>query len=120
MKSGFISAIILALTVGTIAGVWSYLADHEIGHEEINDIHPYHDIVFGGVLFLGTFCAMIIACFNGTCTPMVATSCELDPAKSAGPFETALQDIFGQTILVGASYVIFRYTEPTFWENGSY
>ena len=120
MKSGIITAVVLAMTVGIIAGLWSYFEDHKLENKEkvkveINEVYPYHDVVFAGVIFLATFCALTIACFNGTLTPMVATSFGLDPAKTAGPFETALQDVFGQTILVGASYLIFMYTEPEFW-----
>ena len=67
---------------------------------------------------------MMIACFNGSATPIVADKCGLDPAKVAGPLETAFQDIFGQTFLLGVSFLVFRYTEPYFWfeldSNGSY
>ena len=35
----------------------------------------------------------------------------LDPAKIAGPMETAFQDVVGQSFLLGISYVIFSETE---------
>ena len=35
----------------------------------------------------------------------------LDPAKIAGPLETAFQDIVGQSFLLGVSYAIFSVTE---------
>ena len=35
----------------------------------------------------------------------------LDPAKIAGPMETAFQDVVGQSFLLGVSYLIFSVTE---------
>ena len=35
----------------------------------------------------------------------------LDPAKIAGPMETAFQDVVGQSFLLGVSYIIFSETE---------
>ena len=35
----------------------------------------------------------------------------LDPAKIAGPLETAFQDIVGQSFLLGVSFLIFSATE---------
>ena len=59
---------------------------------------------------------MMIACFNGSATPIAANRCGFDPAKVAGPLETAFQDIFGQTFLLGGSFLVFKYTEPYFWQ----
>ena len=36
---------------------------------------------------------------------------KLDPAKIAGPLETAFQDIVGQSFLLGVSFLVFHYTE---------
>ena len=35
----------------------------------------------------------------------------LDPAKIAGPLETAFQDVVGQSFLLGVSYMVFKATE---------
>ena len=40
-----------------------------------------------------------------------ANMLRLDPAKIAGPLETAFQDIVGQSFLLGVSYAIFSVTE---------
>ena len=40
---------------------------------------------------LGTFLSMVISSTNGTLTPFFAHMCNLDPAKIAGPLETAFQ-----------------------------
>lgn len=42
---------------------------------------------------------------------MKANILKLDPAKIAGPLETAFQDIVGQSFLLGVSYAIFSSTE---------
>ena len=40
-----------------------------------------------------------------------ANMLKLDPAKIAGPLETAFQDIVGQSFLLGVSFAIFSVTE---------
>ena len=53
MKSGFISASIVAVTIGVIGTMWSYLAVEKIENEEISSVYPHHDLVFGiALLFL--------------------------------------------------------------------
>ena len=115
IKSGLISATVVSITIGLIGTSWSYFGDEKIGNEEISKGYLHHDFLFGGVLFFGSWISMMIACFNGSATPIAADSCGLDPAKVAGPLETAFQDIFGQTFLLGVSFLIFRYSEPYFW-----
>ena len=105
----------MAITIGSVGILWSYFGNEEIGGKEISKVYPHHDFVIGGILLFGSWISMMIACFNGSATPLVAEKCGLDPAKVAGPLETALQDIFGQTFLLGVSLLIFRYSEPYFW-----
>ena len=119
VKSGLISATIVALTIGMIGTSWSYSVEEKIMNEEISSVYPQHDFVFGFTLLLGSWIAMMIACFNGSATPIAADRCGFDPAKVAGPLETAFQDIFGQTFLLGGSFLIFRYTEPYFWDSNA-
>ena len=99
-----------------IGTMWSCLVDEKIKNEEISDIYPRHNLVFGCALLFGSWVSMMIACFNGSVTPIAASRCGFDPAKVAGPLETAFQDIFGQTLLLGGSFLIFKYTEPYFWQ----
>lgn len=117
VKSGLISATIIALTIGVIGTIWSTVVKENIMNEEISSVYPRHDIAFGCTLLLGSWIAMMIACFNGSATPIAADRCGLDPAKVAGPLETAFQDIFGQTFILGGSFLIFKYTEPYFWSE---
>ena len=72
---------------------------------------PEHPFVFGTVLFMGTWISMMIACVNGSGIPILAKMLKLDPAKIAGPMETAFQDVIGQSFLLGVSYAVFSSTE---------
>ena len=67
--------------------------------------------MFGGVIFLGTWISMMVSTVNGAGTPVLAKLLKLDPAKIAGPLETAFQDIVGQSFLLGVCYLIFSTTE---------
>ena len=82
--------------------------------------------MFGGILFLGTWISMIISTVNGAGIPILvwtagylytvtvalqAKKTGLDPAKIAGPMETAFQDVVGQSFLLGVSMLVFSQTE---------
>ncbi len=73
---------VCALTLGLIAGVW--------------DRHW----VFGLVVFLGMFLSVNIAGVIGTCIPLLSKRAGFDPALTAGPFETAFQDVVGISIFL--------------------
>ncbi len=77
-----------ALTLGLIAGVW--------------DRHW----VFGLVVFLGMFASVNIAGVIGTCIPLLSKRAGFDPALTAGPFETAFQDVVGISIFLGLATVM--------------
>ncbi|XP_023331015.1 uncharacterized protein LOC111703346 [Eurytemora carolleeae] len=67
--------------------------------------------LFGGVLFVGTWISMMVSTVNGASTPILATILQIDPAKIAGPLETAFQDIVGQSFLLGLSYMAFHHIQ---------
>jgi len=73
---------VCALTLGLIAGVW--------------DRHW----MFGLVVFLGMFISVNIAGVIGTCIPLLSKRAGFDPALTAGPFETAFQDVVGISIFL--------------------
>lgn len=106
IKSGLLVASTVAVVIGGVGTVWSHLAD-----EEINKDFPRHPYVLGALLFAGTWISMMISTVNGAGTPILAHFLNLDPAKITGPLETAFQDIVGQSFLLGASYIVFHYTE---------
>lgn len=75
------SALILALTcgviLGTVGGLWS-------GHAP-----------FGIIIGIALVTSMLTAGFMGSVIPMLSKRLGFDPATTAGPFETAFQDVIG-------------------------
>lgn len=62
---------------------------------------------FGLVVFLGMFMAVNIAGVVGTCVPLLSKRAGFDPALTAGPFETAFQDVIGISIFLSlASWLL--------------
>lgn len=60
-------------------------------------------------LFIAEIQVIVNSSFN--ISNVQANMLRLDPAKIAGPLETAFQDIVGQSFLLGVSYAIFSVTE---------
>lgn len=56
--------------------------------------------VFGTIVGLSTFVSVNISGIAGTGLPMLSKRLGFDPALSAGPFTTALQDVIGVTIFL--------------------
>lgn len=79
-----------ALTLGLIGGIW--------------DKHW----AFGLVVFLGMFASVNIAGIVGTCVPLLSKRAGFDPALTAGPFETAFQDVIGISIFLSLASFLLR------------
>jgi magnesium transporter len=79
-----------ALTLGIIGGIW--------------DRHW----AFGLVVFLGMFASVNIAGIVGTCVPLLSKRAGFDPALTAGPFETAFQDVIGISIFLSLASFLLR------------
>lgn len=56
--------------------------------------------VFGVVVGLSMFVSINISGIVGTSTPMISKRLGFDPAMTAGPFETAFQDVVGIAIFL--------------------
>jgi len=108
VKSGLVAATLAAAVMATVGASWCFL---DPDSEQINKSDPEHPFVFGFVLFLGTWLSMMISTVNGAGTPVLAQLARIDPAKIAGPLETAFQDVVGQSFLLGLCYAIFHATE---------
>ncbi len=80
-----------ALALGLIAALW--------------DRHW----AFGLVVFLGMFASVNIAGIVGTCVPLLSKRAGFDPALTAGPFETAFQDVIGISIFLSLASVLLRW-----------
>jgi magnesium transporter len=75
--AGLLLALMNGLVLGGIAIFWS-------GH-----------LMFGFVVGIGMTCSMLTASLMGTLIPMLSKRLGFDPAATAGPFETAFQDVIG-------------------------
>lgn len=80
-----------ALVLSIIAGIW----DKHFG--------------FGLVVFLGMFASVNIAGVVGTCVPLLSKRAGFDPALTAGPFETAFQDVVGISIFLSLASVLLKW-----------
>ena len=80
-----------ALVLSIIAGIW----DHHFG--------------FGLVVFLGMFASVNIAGVVGTCVPLLSKRAGFDPALTAGPFETAFQDVIGISIFLSLASLLLNW-----------
>lgn len=84
-------AFVAGLTLGLIAVVWS------------------RRLPFGLVVGVAMTCAIITAGFMGTVIPMLSKRFGFDPATTAGPFETAFQDVIGFTVFLWLASLLARW-----------
>ena len=80
-----------ALVLGTIGAIW--------------DRHW----IFGLTVFLGMFLAVNIAGVVGTIVPLLSKRAGFDPALTAGPFETAFQDVVGISIFLSLASLMLNW-----------
>ncbi|MCS7254414.1 MAG: magnesium transporter [Armatimonadota bacterium] len=67
------------------------------------------DPVFGFIVGFSIFVAINLSGFVGTVVPMISKRLGFDPALTAGPFETAIQDVVGVTILLGLATLLLHF-----------
>ena len=75
-------AAVMAMTVTLVAAMWS------------------HRVLFGLVVGVSMLCAVLTAGLLGTVIPIVSKRFGFDPATTAGPFETAMQDVIGFSVFL--------------------
>lgn len=80
-----------ASALGIIAGIWA------------------HWWAFGLVVFLGMFASVNIAGVVGTVVPLISKRAGFDPALTAGPFETAFQDVIGISIFLSLAAALLHW-----------
>ncbi|MFN3604962.1 MAG: magnesium transporter [Leptonema sp. (in: bacteria)] len=66
-------------------------------------------IKFGLVVAISMFISINLSGFIGTVTPMISKRLGIDPAITAGPFETAFQDVIGITIFLTLAKLMFEF-----------
>jgi magnesium transporter len=64
---------------------------------------------FGLTVFLGMFLAVNIAGIVGTVVPLLSKRAGFDPALTAGPFETAFQDVVGISIFLSLAALLLNW-----------
>jgi len=84
----FLMALTCGAVLGTIGAVW---AKH---------------LPFGIVIGIALSCSMLTAGLMGTIIPSVSKRMGFDPATTAGPFETAFQDIVGFAVFLGLATML--------------
>lgn len=90
LQTTLIIGIVCGLVVGTIGGLWH-------GKWE-----------FGFVVGFSMLLAINTSGFIGTCAPMISKKLGFDPALTAGPFETAFQDVIGITIFLSLATLLLH------------
>jgi magnesium transporter len=83
--------------IGIIAAVWY-----------TNDVMGTK-ILFGAVVGTSMFISVNISGLVGTSVPMISKSLGFDPAITAGPFETAFQDVVGITIFLSMATLLLHW-----------
>src|SRR5437867_23748 len=81
---------VCALVVGSVGMLW-------------------HSPAFGLVVALSMFASVNLSGFAGTMIPMLSKRLGFDPAITAGPFETALQDVLGVTIFLSLATALLSW-----------
>ncbi|MEK6650240.1 MAG: magnesium transporter [Bacteroidota bacterium] len=79
------------LVLGAIAGLW------------------HGTFLFGLVVGTSMFISINFSGLIGTATPMISSSLGFDPAITAGPFETAFQDIIGITVFLSLATAMLQW-----------
>ena len=82
LMTGLLMALACGFVLGTVGAVWS------------------KHLPFGLVVGAAMTCSMLTAGFMGTVIPMLSKRFGFDPATTAGPFETAFQDVVGFAVFL--------------------
>ena len=69
----------------------------------------WHSSAFALVVAISMFVSVNLSGFAGTAIPMVSKRLGFDPALTAGPFETAFQDVLGVTIFLSLATVLLHW-----------
>ncbi|HEY7034549.1 MAG TPA: magnesium transporter [Thermomicrobiales bacterium] len=91
LATTLLMALVCGLTLGLVGAVWSR--------------HLPFGLVIGGAMT----CSMLTAGFMGTVIPMLSKRLGFDPATTAGPFETAFQDVVGFAVFLWLASLLRDY-----------
>jgi magnesium transporter len=88
LASTLVMAAACGLVLGTVGAMWS------------------RHLQFGLVIGVAMTSSMLTAGFMGTVIPMLSQRLGFDPATTAGPFETAFQDVVGFAVFLWLASVL--------------
>jgi magnesium transporter len=91
LATSFLMALACGLVLGVVGAVWS------------------QHLPFGLVIGVAMSCSMLTAGFMGTVIPMLSKRSGFDPATTAGPFETAFQDVIGFAVFLWLASVLLQW-----------
>ena len=93
LTTSVIMAVVCGLVLGLVGVIWS------------------HHIPFGIVIGGAMTCSMLTAGFMGTVIPMLSKKFGFDPAATAGPFETAFQDVIGFAVFLWLASLLLHWLQ---------
>ena len=91
LETSALMALGCGLVLGTVGSLWS-------GH-----------LPFGLVIGAALTCSMLTAACMGTVIPIASKRLGFDPAATAGPFETAFQDVVGFAVFLWLASLMVGY-----------
>jgi magnesium transporter len=91
VATSFLMALACGLVLGAVGAVWS------------------QHLPFGLVIGVAMTCSMLTAGFMGTIIPMLSKRIGFDPATTAGPFETAFQDVIGFAVFLWLASLLLQW-----------
>jgi magnesium transporter len=91
LETALIMALICGGLLGIVGAIWA-------GH-----------LPFGLVIGIALTCSMMTAGFMGTVVPMLSKRLGFDPATTAGPFETAFQDVIGFAVFLWLASLLLHW-----------
>jgi magnesium transporter len=91
LETALIMALICGGLLGIVGAIWA-------GH-----------LPFGLVIGIALTCSMMAAGFMGTVAPMLSKRFGFDPATTAGPFETAFQDVIGFAVFLWLASLLLHW-----------
>ena len=91
LQTALLMALSCGLVLGIVGAVWSQRAP------------------FGIVIGVALTCSMLTAGFMGTVIPMLSKRAGFDPATTAGPFETAFQDVVGFAVFLWLASLLLQW-----------
>jgi magnesium transporter len=95
VRKELLTALMMALVCGVVLGA-------------IGALWSMH-LTFGIVVGSSMACAIVTAGFMGTIIPMISKRIGFDPATTAGPFETAFQDVIGFAVFLWLASLLLRW-----------